>query len=106
VRNATEFGFRCAQSFNIPGYSPPFSEDCLFLNVYTPVEALCKGHAAKLPVMVWFHGGGYVVDPPLNQVAHASQCWLGSVRMKHMLPESATNVVTTSRASCIALALL
>jgi para-nitrobenzyl esterase len=33
----------------------PFSEDCLYLNVWTP--ALHDGRAR--PVMVWFHGGGY-----------------------------------------------
>ncbi|XP_072242839.1 carboxylesterase 3 [Leuresthes tenuis] len=31
------------------------SEDCLYLNVYSPAEA-AKGD--KLPVMVWIHGGG------------------------------------------------
>ena len=31
------------------------SEDCLTLNVWTPDTA----QSAQLPVMVWFHGGGY-----------------------------------------------
>jgi para-nitrobenzyl esterase len=33
----------------------PDSEDCLFLNVWTPGLAA----SAKRPVMVWFHGGGF-----------------------------------------------
>jgi para-nitrobenzyl esterase len=31
------------------------SEDCLYLDVYRPAKAAMN---AKLPVMVWFHGGG------------------------------------------------
>jgi len=38
-----------------PQPTPPMSEDCLFLNVWTP--ALDDGR--KRPVMVWFHGGGF-----------------------------------------------
>ncbi|XP_055001485.1 liver carboxylesterase 1 [Sorex araneus] len=32
-----------------------FSEDCLYLNIYTPADLSKK---SRLPVMVWIHGGG------------------------------------------------
>ncbi|XP_021515398.1 carboxylesterase 1F-like isoform X2 [Meriones unguiculatus] len=35
-----------------------FSEDCLYLNIYTPAD-LTK--SSRLPVMVWIHGGGLTV---------------------------------------------
>ncbi|XP_057610153.1 pyrethroid hydrolase Ces2e-like isoform X4 [Chionomys nivalis] len=36
----------------------PMSEDCLFLNIYTPDHA---HEGSKLPVMVWIHGGALVI---------------------------------------------
>ncbi len=55
-RNASRFGADCAQRGFGPGPSSA-SEDCLFLNVWKPVGAK---QGAKLPVMVWIHGGAFV----------------------------------------------
>ena len=35
-------------------YSPSMSEDCLYLNIWTPAHST----EDKLPVMMWMHGGG------------------------------------------------
>ena len=52
TRDATNFGLQCIQNG-----TAPMSEDCLFINVWTPKTALVS--ASKLPVMVWVYGGSF-----------------------------------------------
>ena len=59
VRAATEYAHDCMQlpfpSDAAPLGTPP-AEDCLYVNVWAPE----KPASAKLPVMFWIHGGGFV----------------------------------------------
>jgi para-nitrobenzyl esterase len=59
VRKATQFGPRCMQAsiFGDMGFrANGMNEDCLYLNVWTPE----KSGKEKLPVLVYFYGGGFV----------------------------------------------
>jgi para-nitrobenzyl esterase len=58
VRAATQPGDECVQQaiFWRPGSPASWHEDCLYLNVYAPAAET----GAKRPVLVWFHGGGWV----------------------------------------------
>lgn len=57
IRECTRYSIQTAQypDANVPvAQRTPCSEDSLYLNVLTPA----KSPGARLPVMVWFHGGG------------------------------------------------
>lgn len=59
LRKATAFGNSAMQARvfdDMVFRSPGVSEDCLYLNVWTPA----KNMKEKLPVLVYFYGGGYV----------------------------------------------
>jgi para-nitrobenzyl esterase len=58
--DATSFGNHCPQPASPFGRAST-TEDCLFLNVFTPNDGPGKGHTKRLPVMFWIHGGGLVV---------------------------------------------
>ena len=60
VRRASTFGNACMQTPGLSaangGDAGPLSEDCLYLNVWTPKLS----RSSNLPVMVWIHGGAYI----------------------------------------------
>lgn len=77
VRHAGQFSAASWQNSEycqlIGGGDPgQFSEDCLYLNVWSPA-----GREKPLPVMVWLHGGGFTLGsgglPPYDGKALASR---------------------------------
>jgi para-nitrobenzyl esterase len=87
VRKAAEFGPRCMQTrvyddmiFKDAGPS----EDCLYLNVWTPQAPSQAG----LPVMVWIYGGGFsagATSEPRQEGGNLSQKGVVVVSMNYRL---------------------
>ena len=65
IRQCDKFGHPGYQAVHYPGFyasewgygdEAPYSEDCLYLNVWTKAPGETE---KKLPVALWIHGGGY-----------------------------------------------
>jgi para-nitrobenzyl esterase len=54
-RDATALGAECAQLDMTGALASGSSEDCLFVNVWTPLATVTNA-----PVFVWIHGGGFI----------------------------------------------
>src|SRR3546814_4283680 len=87
TRLAQGFGPRCMQQplfgdmvFRASG----MSEDCLYLNVWTPAQWPASG-TAKLPVLVYFYGGGFVAgDGSEPRYDGASMATRGEIGRAHV----------------------
>ncbi|GJJ08793.1 hypothetical protein Clacol_003012 [Clathrus columnatus] len=70
--DATNYGSQCWQSG-----SGPYSEDCLFLNVFTPFLPGSSDKKNLKPVLFWIHGGSFTsgtgADPTFDGGALASR---------------------------------
>jgi para-nitrobenzyl esterase len=75
VRDAVAVGPSAPQNEGLMQDSPPWNEDCLYLNVWTPGI-----DNRRRPVMVWLHGGGFTIGSGGQQMYDgAALCRRGDV---------------------------
>ncbi len=55
VQSPQTDGFYGKEFFSVPTFLPPCSEDCLYVNIWTPKAKTGR----KYPVAVWIHGGAF-----------------------------------------------
>lgn len=69
--HATRFGMPAAQNPSLlmevkgPNGEEPDSEDCLYLNIFTPAQ-----RENPLPVMLWLHGGSFYMGAGSQDIYH------------------------------------
>jgi para-nitrobenzyl esterase len=69
VRDALAYGHRSLQpepDAGPPAPLPPMAEDCLYLNVTAPADAVLADHGGR-PVLFWIHGGGFEMGHGTDQ---------------------------------------
>lgn len=66
-------GFYTREFYSRPEDAPSYSEDCLYLNIWSPA----RDSSEKLPVVIWIHGGGfehgYSYEPEFDGAAYAGE---------------------------------
>lgn len=88
VRNASRFGPAPMQGWLLAATLtkglPDLSEDCLYLNVWTPAQT----NTIKRPVLVWIYGGGNVMGSssfPMYDLARLAQKGVVTVSFNYRL---------------------
>ena len=77
VQGDQNVGFYGKEFYADPAYDVGISEDCLYLNIWAPEEAVGEDAKAGLPVAFWIHGGafmsGYGSEQEFDGAAYAKR---------------------------------